>query len=47
MDFIFKKLSAIFFGIVLIIFGRMKKRDIKELEKRCVKVIGKIVNYEE
>ena len=47
MDFILKKMSAIFFGLVLIIFGRMKKRDIKELEKKCVKVIGKIVNYEE
>lgn len=47
MDFILKKISAVFFGIVLIIYGRMKAREIKELEKKCVKVVGKIVNYEE
>lgn len=47
MNFILKKISAVFFGIVLIIYGRMKKRELKELEERCVKVVGKIVNYEE
>lgn len=47
MDWIFKKLSVVFLAIVLFIYGRIKKKENEELNKKCVKVKGKIVNYEE
>lgn len=47
MDWIFKKLSVVFLAIALYIYGRIKKKEKDELDKRCVKVKAKIVNYEE
>lgn len=47
MDFIFRKLSVIFLGILLGGFGYIKNKEQKKLDEECDKVIGKIVNYEE
>ncbi|MDO4283331.1 MAG: hypothetical protein Q4D02_06790 [Clostridia bacterium] len=47
MDFIFRKLSVIFVGVLLAGFGYIKNKEQKKLDEECDKVIGKIVNYEE
>lgn len=47
MDFIFRKLSVIFLGVMLTGFGYIKNKEQKRLDQECDKVVGKIVNYEE